>query len=62
MVQKFFFTLFFFMPATPSPMGWLFMFFLCILLASVVALRWFARLSPARRRDVVRLVKALRRR
>ena len=62
MVQKFFSPLFFLMPATPSPMGWLFVFLICILLASAVALRWFARLSPARRRDVIRLVKALRRR
>ena len=62
MIQKFLSTLFVLMAAAASPVGWLFMFLLCILLASVVALRWFARLSPARRRDVIRLVKALRRR
>ena len=34
-VQKLFSPLFFLMPATPSLMEWLFVFFLCILLASV---------------------------
>ena len=62
MIQEFFSTLFLLMPAAPSSMGWLFAFLLCMVLASAVALRWFARLSPARRRDVIRLVKALRRR
>ena len=62
MFQKLFSPPFLIMVVTPSLMGWLVVFLIGIVLASAAALRWFARLSPARRRDVIRLVTALRHR